>query len=633
MKILDRINEANDIKNIEVDELDQLACEIREYLIESVSNTGGHLASNLGCVELTMALHRVLDFPKDKLVWDVGHQSYVHKILTGRKDDMETLRQFEGMSGFPKTAESPCDVFNTGHSSTAISAALGMACSRNIRKTDEKIVAVVGDGAFTGGMVYEAINNMAAIKTGCMVVLNDNNMSIDQNVGGMSTYLSKLRSSAPYNELKGNVEKMLLNLPVGGDKLAKGIKKSKDSIKQMLVPGMFFEELGVTYIGPIDGHDIEVMEATFKRALSLNKPILVHVKTVKGKGYSYAERHPSYFHGIEPFNVDTGKVKQEKKAMTNTGVFGRKLLELGKKNDKLVTITAAMSKGTGVSLFAKEFPERTFDVGIAEEHAVTFAAGLASSGMIPVVAIYSSFLQRAYDQILHDVCLQNLHVIFAVDRSGLVGADGDTHQGMFDTAFLSHIPNMTIIAPKNRYELTAALKWAVDYDGPVAIKYSRGEAYYGLSKYNQPIEKGKSELISRGSQVAVLAVGNMVSEAEKLVERYQAEGKNPTLVNARFIKPIDTQLIEELQADHELIVVLEEGIKHGGYGSLVEEYVMDKGLSVEVLVCAIDDQFVCHGKVDQLRSMLGIDVDSVYDRIESRLTRIYNRKSADKEED
>jgi 1-deoxy-D-xylulose-5-phosphate synthase len=633
MKILDRINEANDIKNIEVDELDQLACEIREYLIESVSNTGGHLASNLGCVELTMALHRVLDFPKDKLVWDVGHQSYVHKILTGRKDDMETLRQFEGMSGFPKTAESPCDVFNTGHSSTAISAALGMACSRNIRKTDEKIVAVVGDGAFTGGMVYEAINNMAAIKTGCMVVLNDNNMSIDQNVGGMSTYLSKLRSSAPYNELKGNVEKMLLNLPVGGDKLAKGIKKSKDSIKQMLVPGMFFEELGVTYIGPIDGHDIEVMEATFKRALSLNKPILVHVKTVKGKGYSYAERHPSYFHGIEPFNVDTGKVKQEKKAMTNTGVFGRKLLELGRKNDKLVAITAAMRKGTGVSLFAKEFPERTFDVGIAEEHAVTFAAGLASSGMIPVVAIYSSFLQRAYDQILHDVCLQKLHVIFAVDRSGLVGADGDTHQGMFDTAFLSHIPNMTIIAPKNRYELTAALKWAVDYDGPVAIKYSRGEAYYGLSKNNQPIEKGKSEIISRGSQVAVLAVGNMVSEAETLVERYRAEGKNPTFVNARFIKPIDTQLIEELQADHELIVVLEEGIKHGGYGSLVEEYVMDKGLSVEVLVCAIDDQFVCHGKVDQLRSMLGIDVDSVYDRIESRLTRIHDRKSAGKEED
>ncbi len=613
--LLDNIKKPNDIKKIPEYEMPRLASEIREFLIDNVSITGGHLASNLGCVELTIALHRVMNFPEDKLIWDVGHQSYVHKILTGRKDDMPSLRQLGGMSGFPKTCESECDVFNTGHSSTSMSAALGMACARNLKHTDEKIAAVIGDGSFTGGMVYEALNNMANIKTGCLIILNDNEMSIDHNVGGMSKYLNRLRVGQPYNKLKVDVENTLMRIPVAGEKIAKGIKRSKDSIKQMLVPGMFFEELGVTYIGPVDGHNIEAMEETFKEAFKLDKPILVHVKTVKGKGYKYAEKYPSYFHGIGAFDKETGKARADERVMTNTGVFARKLVELGRENDKIVAITAAMSKGTGVYKFAKEFPDRVFDVGIAEEHAVTFAAGLAASGMIPVVAIYSSFLQRSYDQILHDVCLQNLHVIFAIDRSGLVGADGETHQGIFDTAYLSNIPNMVIIAPKNRYELTKALAWAVEYDGPVAIKYARGAAYYGLKECNQPIELGKSEILKQGTDIALIAVGNMVEETEKLYYKFVSEGKNVTFVNARFLKPIDEELIDSLAKSHDRLVVIEEGIKHGGYGSMVEEYVTEKGLDVEVLTFAIEDEFVKHGTVAELRHELGLDYESMFEKI------------------
>ncbi len=615
MSILDRINKPNDIKNIGKNELPVLAEEIREFLIESVSKTGGHLASNLGCVELTMALHRVMDLPKDKIVWDVGHQSYVHKILTGRKEEMKNLRQLGGMSGFPKTSESPCDVFNTGHSSTSISAALGMACARSVRGTDEKIAAVIGDGAFTGGMVYEAINNMAVIKTGCLVILNDNEMSIDQNVGGMSKYLNNLRVGQQYNDFKGHVEKTLLHIPVVGEKLAKGIKRSKDSIKQMLVPGMFFEELGVTYIGPVDGHDIDLMEATFRKALQLDRPILVHVKTIKGKGYRYSEKYPSYFHGIDAFDVSSGKVLTKKKGLSYTGVFARKLVELGRENPNIVAITAAMGKGTGVSAFAKEFPDRAYDVGIAEEHAVTFAAGLASVGLTPVVAIYSSFLQRAYDQILHDVCLQKLHVIFAIDRSGLVGADGDTHQGIFDTAYLSHIPNLVVIAPKNRYELTKAMEWAVHYDGPVAIKYSRGEAYYGLRGIQTSFEVGKSEIICKGSEVAVIAVGDMVAEAEKLYNRCIDDHREITFVNARFVKPIDTDLIDELAHTHKILIIMEDGIKHGGYGAMVEAYIAEKRYDINVYTAAIHDTFVQHGKVNELMKLLKLDSDSVYEKL------------------
>ncbi len=622
MSILDGINGPNDIKNIDKKELPALAEEIRQFLIESVSKTGGHLASNLGCVELTMALHRVMDLPKDKIVWDVGHQSYVHKILTGRKEEMKTLRQFGGMSGFPKTSESPCDVFNTGHSSTSVSAALGMACARRIRGTDEKIAAVIGDGAFTGGMVFEAINNMASIKTGCLVILNDNDMSIDQNVGGMSKYLNDIRVGQQYNDLKGHVERVLMHIPVAGEKLARGIKRSKDSIKQMLVPGMFFEELGVTYIGPVDGHNVDLMEATFRKALQLERPILVHVKTIKGKGYSYAEKYPSYFHGIDAFNIETGKTVKKQRNLSYTGVFARKLVALGHQYSDIVAITAAMGKGTGVSLFAKEFPNRAYDVGIAEEHAVTFAAGLASAGLIPVVAIYSSFLQRAYDQILHDVCLQKLHVIFAIDRSGLVGADGDTHQGIFDTAFLSHIPNLVILAPKNRYELTKAMEWAVSYNGPVAIKYSRGEAYYGLRNKQLPIVYGKSEVICEGSSIAVIAVGDMVVEAEKLYNRCLDDHREITFVNARFIKPIDTELIDRLVQNHQVMIIMEDGIKHGGYGAMVEAYIAEKGYDISVYTAAIDDTFVQHGKVGELMKLLQLDYESVYEKLCSMLEEI-----------
>ncbi len=615
MSILDRIQEPNDIKKIDEKDLPELAQDIREFLIANVSETGGHLASNLGCVELTIALHRAMDFPADKLVWDVGHQSYVHKILTGRKDQMTTLRKFGGLSGFPKTSESDCDAFNTGHSSTAMSAALGMACARGIKGTQEKIAAVVGDGSFTGGMVYEALNNMAEVKTGCLVVLNDNEMSIDHNVGGMSSYLSKLRVGQPYNDLKNGIEKALMHIPVAGEKLAKGLKRSKDSLKQIFVPGMFFEEMGVTYIGPIDGHNIRMMEETFRRAFKLNKPILVHVKTIKGKGYKYAEKHPCYFHGISSFDVATGKVKNVEKGLSYTAVFARKLVELGTENNRIVAITAAMSKGTGVNKFAEKFPDRTFDVGIAEEHAVTFAAGLAAEGMIPVVAVYSSFLQRAYDQILHDVCMQNLHVIFAIDRSGLVGADGETHQGIFDTAFLSHIPNLVIMAPKNRYELTRAMEWAVAYDGPIAIKYARGQAYYGLKDYNEPVEYGKSEILREGSEIALVAVGNMVEETEKLYNRFLQEGRQVTFVNARFIKPLDKEMIDHLAETHKLIVTIEEGILHGGHGALVEEYLESKASDVKVLPIAIEDTFVRHGSVEELRKMLKIDAESIYRRI------------------
>lgn len=615
MRLLDEIDNYNDIKKIREEDLDALCREIRDFLIENVSHTGGHLASNLGCVELTVAIHRCLDFPKDKLIWDVGHQSYVHKLLTGRKDEFESLRKLGGISGFPKTSESCCDAFNTGHSSTSMSAALGMACARSIRGTDEKIVAVIGDGSFTGGMVYEAINNMANKKTGCLIILNDNEMSIDKNVGGMSKYLNRMRVGQGYNDLKSNVEKALFQFGEPGEKLARKIKRSKDSIKQILIPGMFFEDLGLTYVGPVDGHDISAMEEVFSRALKLNKPILVHVKTVKGKGYIYAEKHPCYFHGIEPFDAKTGKVLEKPVHASNTVVFSRKLCSLASDNKKIVAITAAMAKGTGLDRFQKAYPDRFFDVGIAEEHAVTFAAGLAKEGMIPVVAVYSSFLQRAYDQIVHDVCLQNLHVIFAIDRSGLVGEDGDTHQGIFDTSYLTHIPGMTVIAPKNRYELEMALEFAMDYDGPVAVKYSRGTADMFLEKNREPFSAGKSEYIHKGSGIAILAAGNMMEEALILYDKLKAEKEEPTLVNARFLKPVDYDIIDEICSSHDMLVIMEEGLKHGGYGALIKEYIAEKNYDIRVIHGAIDDCFVEHGTVKQLRHIYGIDAESIYAEI------------------
>lgn len=606
MNILDRIQKENDIHKLDEDEYDVLAYEARRFLLDHVSKTGGHLASNLGAVELTIALHLCMHFPEDKLIFDVGHQSYTHKLLTGRRDGFDSLRQYGGMSGFPKREESDTDVFDTGHSSTSISAAIGFAEARQLLGTKEKIVAVIGDGAFSGGMVFEALNNMSHVKGSLIVILNDNEMSISENVGGMSNYLNRIRLGHVYNDFKLNVEQTLLAISKRGMDTAKKLKRFKDSIKQLFIPGKFFEDLGITYIGPIDGHDVVKMRDTIRAAMELNKPILIHVKTKKGKGYGYAERHPSYFHGIEPFNQDTGKVLVKSERISYTGVFGKQLCALAAENKRLVAITAAMPDGTGLTAFKKSYPDRFYDVGIAEQHAVTFAAGLASSGLIPVVAVYSSFLQRAYDQILHDVCLQKLHVIFAVDRAGLVGADGETHQGIFDLSYLSNIPNMTVLAPKNRYELSRMLEFAVEYDGPVAIRYPRGEAYHGLKNYIQYMDYGRSEVIVRGEQIAILAVGSMVERAEKTCELLREQGYEPTLVNARFVKPLDETLLDELMEGHSVICTMEENVLEGGYGQAAATYLLSKGYRFTWIPFAVEDQFVKQGTVSTLIEKLGL---------------------------
>lgn len=620
MKLLNRIKEVNDIKQFDDEQWPQLASEIREFLISNVSKTGGHLASNLGCVELTMALHLVLNLPKDKIIWDVGHQSYTHKILTGRQQGFKSLRQLGGMSGFPKSVESETDVFDTGHSSTSISAAIGMAKANELKGENNTIVAVIGDGSFTGGLAYEALNNLGRLKSSCVIILNDNEMSIDENVGGMSAYLNKIRVGQVYNETKSNVEKGIMNIPGIGEGLAKAIKRGKDSIKELLVPGMFFEDLEITYIGPIDGHNISKMVDTFEAAIKLRKPVVVHVKTQKGRGYRYAEKHPQYFHGVNPFDVATGKALVKQTKMTNTGVFSRKMLALGQEYPNLVAITAAMASGTGLEKFGNAYPKRFFDVGIAEQHAVVFAAGLAKEAMIPVVAVYSSFLQRAYDQILHDVCLQNLHVIFAIDRSGLVGQDGKTHQGLFDDAYLTTIPNMTVIAPKNRYELTKSLEFAVKHDGPIAIKYSKGDAFYGLKEYQEPIVFGKSEMIYEGKDIALLAVGNMVEEACKVYDMLQEEGISVSLVNARFVKPMDEEMLDYIANNHKIVVTIEEQVYNGSYGQAVAAYYMKKGYrDIKIESIAVDDCFVEHGSVEELRELLHMDAFSITKRIKELL--------------
>lgn len=616
MSVLERIQQPNDVKSISKSEYTVLANEIRDFIIGCVSEHGGHLASNLGSVELTIALHLVMNFPDDKLIFDVGHQAYTHKILTGRKEMFDSLRTYGGMSGFPKRAESACDAFNTGHSSTSISAAMGYATARDLRKGKEKIAAVIGDGSLTGGMAYEAINGLSQLKTGCVIVLNDNEMSIDKNVGGLSKYLNNIRVGEAYNELKSGVEKGLLSSKLGA-KLAHTIKRSKDSIKQLLVPGMFFEELGITYVGPIDGHDIKTMVSTFQKAFKLNKPIILHVKTKKGCGYPLAERHPDYFHGINAFDKQTGKLLIEKRTSTYTDIFAKHLVVLGKKYKEMTAITAAMASGTGINRFAKEYPGRFFDVGIAEQHAVTFAAGQAAAGLIPVVAIYSSFLQRSYDQILHDVCMQGLHVVFAIDRSGIVGQDGETHQGIYDSSYLAHMPEMIILAPKNRYELEQMMDYAMTLDGPVAIKYSRGDAYKGFAECNSPLEMNKSEVLLDGEKVAVLACGNMVEEAQKLVSLLKTKHISPALINVRFLSSVDKELLYELAQKCSLFVTMEENVVVGGYGERVSCAILaDKKLrNITHLNCSIEEAKVAHGNVTVLREKLGVDAQSVFHKI------------------
>ena len=620
MSVLDKIQHENDIKKINKKDYDKLASEIRSFLVDKVSEKGGHLASNLGSVELTMALHLCMDFPEDKLIFDVGHQAYTHKLLTGRRDGFDSLRQYGGMSGFPKTKESDCDSFNTGHSSTSISAAMGFAVARDLKKTNEKVVAVIGDGSLTGGMAYEAMNSLAQAKTGCVIILNDNEMSIDKNVGGLSKYLNNIRVGAAYNDLKVGVEHSLLGSKTG-EIVARTIKRSKDSLKQLLVPGMFFEELGITYVGPIDGHDIESMVSTFNKAFRLNKPIIIHVKTKKGKGYRYAEKHPDYFHGISPFDKETGRELTKKTTSSYTDVFSKHLVTLGEKYPNMTAVTAAMSIGTGLHRFNAKYPDRMFDVGIAEQHAVTFAAGMAASGMIPVVAIYSSFLQRAYDQLLHDVCLQKLHVVFAVDRSGLVGQDGETHQGIYDISYLTHLPGMTVMAPKNRYELEQMMDFAMEHQGPIAIKYPRGDAYKGLAEFNTPIEYGKSEFLYKGSKVAILACGNMVEEADVLREMLGKDGISPTLVNVRFLSSVDSDMMSYVVDNHDIVVTIEENISQGGYGEKIAAYMTDETMDKKLkhINVSIKTGAVEQGNIKILRSELGLDAESIYKQIRTEL--------------
>ena len=616
---LDRINEANDIKKIEPEAYDALASEIRSFIIESVSEHGGHLASNLGVVELTMALHLCLDFPNDKLIWDVGHQAYTHKLLTGRKEDFSGLRTFGGMSGFPKHKESPCDAFDTGHSSTSISAALGYARARDLKGEDRTVVAVIGDGSLTGGMAYEALNNVSHLKSNMIIVLNDNKMSISENVGGLSKHLTALRTRESYMDFKMDVEKKLKQIPHVGDSVARSVKKSKDSIRQLFVKGGFFEDFGIKYIGPIDGHDIKEMVRVLNALKRLNEPVVMHVVTQKGRGYVPAEKNPSAFHGVGSFDIATGE-SLASKSLTYTSVFSKTICRLGKAHPDVVTICAAMPDGTGLTAFKKHFPGRFFDVGIAEQHAVTFAAGLAAGGMHPFVAVYSSFLQRAYDQIVHDVCIQNLPVVFCVDRAGLVGADGETHQGIFDLSYLSMIPNMTVCAPKNKYELYDMLYFAYQYHGPIAIRYPRGSAYEGFKNMRPPIEYGKSELMFEGEKIALVAVGSMVQTAVQVREKLLDKGINATVVNARFVCPLDTECLDRLSRDHQWIVTMEENVLKGGFGEACGDYLLAKHEDVRLIHVGVPDVYVEHGGVDQLKKTLHMDADSIVERICSAMS-------------
>lgn len=624
--MLEKIQKPNDIKKIPADQLPALAEKIRKFIIESLSKTGGHLASNLGVVELTIAMHRVFDLPKDKLIWDVGHQSYTHKILTGRKDGFETLRREGGISGFPKRSESDCDVFDTGHSSTSISAGVGYVRARELKKENYSVVSIIGDGALTGGMAYEALNNAASLKSNFIIVLNDNEMSITENVGGMSSYLSGLRTASAYTGFKMDVTKALNRIPGIGPGMVDAMRKTKSSIKQIIIPGMLFEDMGLTYLGPVDGHNIPQLIKTFQEAKRFEGPILVHVLTQKGRGYEPAMRHPARFHGAGPFDVKTG-LPVGKSNPTYTDVFSTVMRKMGDRRKDVAAVTAAMMTGVGLKRFSNMFPDRCFDVGIAEEHAVTFAAALSLGGITPVVAIYSSFLQRAYDQIMHDVCMQNLHVVFAIDRAGLVGYDGETHHGIFDLSYLGSMPNMTILAPKNLWELSDMIKFAVDYDGPIAVRYPRGEAYTGLKEFRAPICLGKSEVIHEGSRVALLAVGSMVKMAEEVQKQLKERmDMDAALVNARFVKPIDEELLRSFADTYELVVTLEENVKDGGFGERVLAFAEEEDLPFGVEIIALPDRFIPHGSVSYQMKQVGFTPEDICGRIEE-----YYRKQGQEE--
>lgn len=630
-RILNQIKKENDIKNIAPEDYRKLAKEIRVRLVKSVSRTGGHLASNLGAVELTMALHLFLEFPKDKLIWDVGHQAYVHKMLTGRNKELRTLRKLDGLSGFPKVSENPADTFNTGHSSTSISVALGMAKARDIQGTDEKVVAVIGDGALSGGMAFEALNNAEQMKSNLLIILNDNKMSISKNVGGMSSYLGKMRTNQKYNNLKVNIEERLDRIPNVGTSMAETIKNAKNSLKHLLVPGMLFEEMGIIYVGPIDGHNIEGMLEAFQAAARIkNRTVLIHVVTKKGKGYLPAETNPSAFHGVGTFEPKTGEITETEET-TYTDVFGDWMVEKGRECPELVSVCAAMPDGTGVKAFAEEFPKRFFDVGIAEEHAVTFAAGLVSGGLRPVVSIYSTFLQRAYDQMIHDICLNELPVIFAVDRSGIVGRDGDTHQGIFDLSYLTSIPNMTVLSPMDGEELKMSLDFAYEWKGAVAIRYPRGKVF-DLSDsggVHPELEYGKASIVMAenalcsevvrsdiSGDVVFFAVGNMVQTALAAAQLLKEDGTVCTVVNMRFAKPFDEQRMRELVPRHHVSVTMEDNEVTGGFGQQAEAMLVESGIFPEkFLNISIKDTYVEHGTPEELHERYGMDAKSVAEKV------------------
>ena len=596
-----------------------LCKELRKFLLQKVSKTGGHLASNLGVVELTVALEYCFDLPKDKIVWDVGHQAYIHKILTGRKEGFDHLRQMDGLSGFPKPNESDCDAFAAGHSSTSISAALGLAKARDLMGGKEHVIAVIGDGSMTGGLAYEALNNAGKEHTNLIVILNDNQMSIDTNVGAMSRHLNNLRTSNQYRGWKEAVKQFRNNVPVIGEGTYQVLNNVRDGAKMLLTHGALFEQLGFKYIGPVDGHDLPELIELLQNVKEMNRPVLIHVKTIKGKGYPYAEERPWDYHGVGAFDLKTG-LPTSKGGKSWSAVFGEKMVEIGKKNPKVVGITAAMSSGTGYEKFQRAFPKRFFDVAIAEQHGTTFAAGLAKGGITPVFAVYSSFLQRAYDQIVHDVCMQNLHVVFAIDRAGIVGADGETHQGVFDLSFLSHIPNMTVLSPKNGWELEEMLDFAVNkWDGPIAVRYPRGTAETAFSENKQPIEYGKAELIQEGEKIAILAEGHMLKAAADAAKQLEADGFHPMLVNMRFIKPLDEAMLRKAAENCAHIVTVEDNLRRGGFGSKVMEFYGDKGIQADILNLAFPDKYIEQGTQAQLFERYGLDAAGIYESIKKRL--------------
>lgn len=614
-RILDDFNDINAVKKMSIEELNIFAVEIRNFLLEKVSKTGGHLASNLGIVELTLSLYNVFDLDRDKIVWDVGHQSYVHKILTGRKDKFDTLRNFGGLSGFPKREESKYDSFESGHSSTSISAGLGMARARDLKGDNFDVISVIGDGALTGGMAFEALNDVGFRKTKMIIVLNDNQMSISKNVGGISKYLSEFRIDPTYNRIKKEINSTLRKIPTVGNGMVNSIHKIKDGIKQVIVPGMLFEHMGIKYLGPIDGHDIKAVSKVLKMAKNIDGPVIIHVITKKGKGYKFAENEPRKFHSVGAFNPLTGEMSGKSKE-SYSGAFGEQIVSLAKENKNIVAITAAMPEGTGLELFSKQFPNRFFDVGIAEQHAVTLAAGMASEGLKPIFAVYSTFLQRAYDQIVHDVCLQKLPVIFAIDRAGIVGQDGETHQGIFDLSYLSHIPNMTIMAPKCISELKSMLTFAVKQNYPIAIRYPRGGDNPNISMSAiQDFRRGKWEILFQGGKIALIATGKMVQNAVLVREKLNDLGVEATVINACFIKPIDKALISELVHKKYSIVTIEDNLIHGGLGSTVLEYINTLSDKTNVINLGFKDEFITHGAVDILYKLYKLDVDGIFQSI------------------